>query len=327
MEATIGCQANIIRSIQAEPTSYQFYQAVRLIERYLLSNKGQLNFRVQPQLAFAVSDFNRLNFSENDKTLYVELFITFFGLIGQSGVLPEFYTEYIIVRLREKDSSLLAFLDIFHDQFFSLLYEVGNFSHFYIAYESQRQHPLLDLLKAFVGQNTAQLEEPLFAYANLFGNQARSIECLKNLLANYFELQVAIYQYEPEWLYIEPDVIARFSRDKKIYLSHSTILGKRIWQVQNCFHVILGPLSWEQFSSLLPNGDLLPILTRLIQAYVGLEFDYIIQLIIMNDKLPMIKISNNKAAKLGWNTRLTSCIETQKHSICISHHKIKGLRK
>lgn len=326
MATQAGYQTRIIKNIQDEPASYEFYQAVRLIERYLQQKKGELRFRVQPQLSFAVGDFSQLVQSETNGVTNFELFVTFLGLVGQSGVLPEPYTELILARLRAKDSTLLEFFDIFHDQFFELLYEVGNLSHFYVAYESQREHPIIDLLQAYLGQAIPELNEILLGYANLFGTQARSAEGLRLLLNDYFKITVQVGQYEAEWFNLNKEAVAKFSATQKIYLDGSVNLGKRIWHVQNRFIITLGPLSLQQFYALLPGGEMLPTLNKLVRAYVGLEFDYSIKLVMLNHTLPEMKISKAKQGKLGWNTWMTSDHKMNKpRFVIISHNKLKEI--
>ena len=87
--------------------------------------------------------------------------INFMGLAGPSGVLPLYYTELIVERLRQKDRALLSFFDIFNHRMISLFYQAWEKYRFAIAYERGERdrfsHHLMDL----IGIGTKRLDNRL----------------------------------------------------------------------------------------------------------------------------------------------------------------------
>jgi type VI secretion system protein ImpH len=73
------------------------------------------------------------------------------GLIGPLGALPNYVTELISQRIRAKDHTMLAFLNIFNHRLTSFFYQAWEKNHFTVAYERGRGDPLSECLFAWSG--------------------------------------------------------------------------------------------------------------------------------------------------------------------------------
>jgi type VI secretion system protein ImpH len=119
----------------AEPFSFDFFQAVRLLQR-LASGRERVGgagppsaeavlFRAHVALSFPPSTIHDLEHAGEDRPAPV-LSQAFLGLVGPSGVLPRHYTELILRLERDsKDPEKRAFrdwLDLFHHRLTSLFY-------------------------------------------------------------------------------------------------------------------------------------------------------------------------------------------------------------
>src|SRR5207302_6900125 len=143
---------------------------------------------------------------EDDKTAVPLVVINFMGLTGPSGVLPLYYTEMLLERLRQKDPVLRDFLDIFNHRMISLFYQAWEKYRFTIAYErgelDRFSHHLLDLIGLGTGglQNRQDVtDDSLIYYSGLLGLNTRSAAALEQILIDYFDAPVHIEQFVGAW--------------------------------------------------------------------------------------------------------------------------------
>src|SRR5262249_18707952 len=83
------------------------------------------------------------------------------------------------------------------------------------------------------------------------------------------------------------------------------IAGRRVWDVQSKFRLQLGPLTAAQFRRFLPSGDALRPLGQMTRSYVGPEFDFDVQVVLLAAEVPRWRLGGAEgpdAARLGWNT-------------------------
>jgi type VI secretion system protein ImpH len=144
----------VIDQLIAEPYRFEFFQAVRLLLR--AGGVGQLPLpfdaspeqdlvraRVVQSHCFPSAEIVRVERRpadprQPDRPGRLELFVTMMGLTGPNGVLPRHYTSLIIDRVREKDSTLAEFLDVFNHRSISLFYRAWEKYRFPISFERQR---------------------------------------------------------------------------------------------------------------------------------------------------------------------------------------------
>jgi type VI secretion system protein ImpH len=74
----------------------------------------------------------------------LEMFVSFLGLTGPNGVLPQHYTTQLIDRIKAKDFSLADFLDLFNHRMISLFYRAWEKYRFPIGFERFRLAPERD---------------------------------------------------------------------------------------------------------------------------------------------------------------------------------------
>src|SRR4029077_2380484 len=115
---------------------------------------------------------------------------------------PHPYTELVRERIRQKDTALRDFLDLFNHRIISLFYQAWEKYRFAIAYERGERdrfsHHLLDL----IGLGTPGLQnrqhvpdDSLLYYSGLLAMNTRSAMALQQILADYFEVDVEIEQF------------------------------------------------------------------------------------------------------------------------------------
>ena len=133
--------SEIAEKLRREPFSFDFFQAVRLLERFFpeRTSVGKFThpenevarFGVHPSLAFPASQIQSMDWPGEDPNgedgphedgpeKPVHMTVNFMGLTGPQGVLPNPYTTLLIERLRFNDSAPRDFLDIFNHRIISL---------------------------------------------------------------------------------------------------------------------------------------------------------------------------------------------------------------
>jgi len=302
----------------AEPYSFEFFQAVRLLRRFYpeRNNVGQpqpprseiVRFGVHPSLVFPASEIQELERRSNAPPL---MRVNFMGVVGPQGLLPIYYTELVIERLRAKDPTLRDFLDIFHHRVISLFYRVWQKYRFQVAYEQGDGDQFSQYLLSLIGlgapelQGRQEIPEPsLLCYAGLFAQQPRSALALELILLDYFAVPVRVEQFLGAWYTL--DESSQCNLDDTYFdsqqLGFGAVAGDEIWSPQARLRIVLGPLSLQQYLDFLPSGTAFSPLRSLVRFYAGDEFDFEVQLILKREDAPPCELGAQGAAapQLGW---------------------------
>jgi type VI secretion system protein ImpH len=307
-------------SLWQEPWRFQFFQAVRLLE--LIYPQRKPVGRDFPAAAVARIDPGP---EDSETTAVPQMQVTFLGLSGPAGVLPEGYMDLLLQRQREHDHALRDFLDLFNHRTISLFYRAWEKYRFPIGFERARRTPdNADLfsfgLECLVGIGTGHQKErlpfaddALLRYAGHFAHFPRSALMLEILLADYFRIPVRIEQLVGRWLPLKADERTQLPSPecpggRFNQLGYDVVIGAQVWDVQSGFRIRLGPLAQRQFAQWLPGGLHLRRLRSLAAMYAGPELDFEVRLVLQAAEVPMCQLGGRSVspARLGWNTWLCS---------------------
>jgi len=305
-------------NLDAEPYRYEFFQAVRMLER---ANPDQepvgrfvppaaevVRFSAAQTLAFPASQIQALEWRDGSPPL---MSVNFMGLTGPQGILPLVYTTFVRARLREHDATLRDFLDIFNHRLISLFYRAWEKSKFAVAYERDRSGPLSHYLLDLIGLGTPGLQNrqevsdtALMFYAGLLAQRPRSAQSLRQLLMDYFGVPVAIQEFAGAWSPLSPVDMCHLGESTGIsaQLGLGAVVGDEVWYLQSRVRIVLGPLTLKQYLDFLPGGSAhepLRAVTRLVGEQ---ELDFEVQLILKREETPACILGEEKegAALLGW---------------------------
>jgi type VI secretion system protein ImpH len=323
----------------AAPGRFDFFQAVRLLERLSVADGGvalggdtapeqeAVHCRVPPSLRFAEGPVAKVTPSTNDQP--PQLWATFGGLTGPDGILPQHYTALLLARQRDKDTTLRDWLDLFHHRILSL---------FMRAWEKNRWPAVVDRLQAEadpqrsrpgrVGQDdpstaagfavagfgTPKLrgrlgvpDDAAVFYAGFLSRQPRTATGLEQIIEDYFEWPVAIEQLCGQWLYLDEANKAGMPTEtdpgRNTCLGRDVVIGRRVWDVQGKVRAVIGPVDTAAFRSLLPVGGARHPLSALVRLYLGLELDVEVQVVLAPDAVPWATLEYDEVngPRLGWN--------------------------
>jgi type VI secretion system protein ImpG len=312
------------QEIPAPITQADFFQAVRTVCLRALGNHNDdsfeietmpsqdaVRFTVQNSFGFPTQPISRIDHPEKKGDPY-RIEVTFMGLTGPSGVLPDHYTATVMTRLQEKDTGLRNFFDVFNNKAISFYFRAFEKYRLYLGHE-RGENTLNALLDAFIGILTKGLEnrlsipdDDLREYAPFF-LQGRCATNLESMLGGRLNLPVRIEQMQEAWLELplhKRPCLGGSHENPCVQLGVSAILGEGVWDYQTKFRIRIGPLNYEQFQRLLPDGDQGLDLVEFIRMYVGPQLQFDVQLILKAECVPLCVLGGDNPMRMGWTAWL-----------------------
>jgi len=274
----------------------EFFQLVREIERTAkyhrdvdqpVSTLGEdglpshelLRFKSNNHLAFPGGAVEALRHYLTDDSEPLgerhEVIVNFMGLTGPSGVLPQHYTRLVMERLKQRDTALADFFDLFNHRLISLFYRSWVKYRFPVQYENhaqkQQQDPFTRALKSVSGLYANQEHNAQLYYSGHFSRANKSSTNLGHLLQDFLDMPVTIRSFIGQWLPIKDRdraVLGSGPLGRNHKLGYGVLLGKRCWDIQTKVNIEIGPVNYETYQTLLPSGRRFNELKSLINNYV-----------------------------------------------------------
>jgi type VI secretion system protein ImpH len=324
----VGTESGTIRSnlaasevgekLRREPFSFDFFQAVRLLERFFPErtsvgrfahpNTEVARFAAHPSLAFPASQIQAMDWPD-DKP--VQMTVNFMGLTGPQGVLPNVYTTLLIERLRANDSSPRDFLDVFNHRIISLFYRAWRKYRFDVACEEGERDLFSRHLLSLLGLGTEGLrdrqavsDDTLVYYAGLLAQRPRSAQALQQILADFFDVPVQIEQFAGGWYRLDHQTQCRLSEgnSESEELGFGAVVGDEVWNQQSKVRVVLGPLTLVRYTEFLPGGRSWEPLQAWVRFFSNDEWDFEVKLILERQQVPACTLGAEGASgpQLGW---------------------------
>jgi len=301
----------------AESYRFDFFQAVRLLERLSRDREPVggvgppshevVRFRTRVSLAFPASAIHEIR-EGNRPGDPPEMTVAFLGMTGPLGVLPHSYTELLFERTRQKDNALWEFLDLFNHRLLSFFYRAWEKYHFPISYERSGEDSFTEYMFDLVGMGTAGLrgrlaipDQALLAYAGLVAQRPHSASAHRAILSDYFGVPVNLLQFQGQWIPLDPEHRSKIGEANST-LGADMICGARVFNAQSKFRVRLGPLTFRDFESFLPQGKSYRPIAEWTRLFAGLEFDFDIQLVLKKEEVPPCQLGGGALPRLGWTT-------------------------
>jgi type VI secretion system protein ImpH len=328
--------ASLIERLQASPQEFAFLQAVRILERMAASRardarlaaparigldhdprQESLFLRSAVEKTFPASEVAALEAGERRP----ELSVTLMGLNGPSGVLPDYYSQFVMGELRQKNTALRDFLDLFNHRALSLFVRAMEKYSLPLAFERagyEKQDGATGALFALVGmmdpalrRRQAVADATLLFYAGHFSQSRRTAHGLSQILSDYFDQPVTVAQFQGRWVELpesEQTVLGggRAHPGRYAQLGINAVAGSRVWDVQGAFRVQLGPLDYHEFAAFMPSGARMAELAALVRSYAGPALSFDVQLSLKAKEIPSMRLSADEetGSRLGWNSWL-----------------------
>jgi type VI secretion system protein ImpH len=311
--------ADLYAALQAAPHAFDYFQALRRID-VVNPNRPRLGEATRladdpvrlgqiPSLIFAPSTLAAFQPASEGRPARLSTF--FFGLFGPSGALPLHLTEYARERVRNfGDMTLVRFIDVFHHRMMSLYYRAWASSQPTVSFDRPSADRFSVYVASLFGQGMPSLRDrdgmPDLAKSHFSGRlalQTRPAEGLRAIIADFFKLSVEIEQFLPSWVRLPEASLCHLGGSVETgALGSTATIGERFHVVHHKFRIRIGPMTFADFSRLLPDGRSLSRLVPLVRNYIGDELDWDVMLILFREEVPSLRLG--QAGRLGWTTWL-----------------------
>ncbi|MBT7047742.1 MAG: type VI secretion system baseplate subunit TssG [Gammaproteobacteria bacterium] len=278
---------NIIDDIVENGEQYDFYQAVRLLNRLSSTgsseNKPELTIRPDLNIDYPQSDIENVNKLEGGRGY--EILTTFFGLYGVASPLPGYYTEELLDEEWEDHATRRGFLDVIHQQLYPLLYQAWlkyRFSHNAIETSGEKYweiiFSLLGLPEEF--RKFGDLSGTFLKYTGIINQRPKTQSGLKTILADYLKpLNVDIEPCVLRKVVIQEQQRCKLSIENNT-LGSNTVIGEQVNDRSGKYKIHIGPLSIKQFQSILSDKKQLKFIQTISKLFMvqPLQCDIVLKL-------------------------------------------------
>lgn len=297
---------------------FSFYKAVELLEKFapgkkkmgqtLEPDKEPVRFSVKPGFAFPASDIAGLKEKKGDGHSKME--VAFMGLIGPSGLLPNWYNELAIERAKAKDHTFVEFLNIFHHRLITLFYLAWKKQRFPENYQPGAGDRLSRYILSLAGLGTSGMvgmlglpRESLTFYSGLLSLPVASAASIEAAIEYFSGADTHVDQFVQRNVPLEEDDCTRLG-SANARLGSDAVCGTQVKECQTKFRVNIGPAGFKKYMRLMPVGDLLLPVFSLIRYMVGIEFEFEIRVFLKKEEVPQCVLGQGgpDAAILGWTT-------------------------
>lgn len=254
---------------------------------------------------------------------HVEMVPAFTGLLGAAGALPAVYTEQLSQHeQRTRDAAARVFLDLFTHRNVELFYRAWKKHRLALQYESDRRNRFLPLVLSVAGLGLPSLrdrlramalsgreearvdDETLAYYGGLLQQRPVSAGRIGALLAEHFGVPVTVEQFIGRWFRV-PAGATNALGVSHCNLDTGVLLGERIWQRDLRVRLVFGPLTREQYRSLLPHGTAAQAMRQLLTLVTGVSLEYEVRLCLRADAVQGMTLGDpDGGVLLGWDTFL-----------------------
>src|SRR5262245_27734492 len=282
----------------ADSPSFDFFQAVRLLERLhperkavgreALPEQEVVRFRSLASLAFPPSSIYEIQPPDEDRPV-PRIIQTFLGLTGPSGVLPRHYTQMLLDLGRDvkgpERRSLGDFLALFDHRVVSLFYRAWEKYRFFVPYERgeawwAEPDAYTSALYCLVGMGTPRLRGRLRVAVRTDDEEKREqplarVEDLALLFyagflsqrpRNAASLSAMLTDYfdlpanvkQFQGQWLQLETSDQTRLGSYGALGVSAIAGSRVWDVQAKFRIKLGPMKRKRFEECLRDRSATP---------------------------------------------------------------------
>lgn len=264
---------SLATSVIEQPRRYDFIQVIRLLRQ--VAKEKQIRFVPEPMPE-----------GDSEEVIAVELGVTtckvtlgMAALSGCRGVIPDYLYQELLKTLHQEEFSLQAFLDVFNHRYYQLFAD-STVSNLLLKEEKEtfqtagltglRQRDALAQLSGLPESLTNNASTSLLRFSVLIGLKTRSLSSLKQLLSEYFDLDISAKVAEKNIYRMPLDCLTKLGQQQgqNQRLGRGFLLGKQGAQYFQSLEILVKPRSHREFLGLHANWHFARTLRELVSVYL-----------------------------------------------------------
>jgi len=295
----------------------------------------RFRFRPDTSMAFPATDVRRVavwDALSGVGSVY-QVDVTFMGLYGVATPLPLHYAVDVLRSVEQPPprgtgatpeptpsadeggaagSPLRDFLDLFHHRLISFFYRSWLKYRFERSFALSALDDVAGYLLWFIGCAPGVDRETLgvaplrlVRYAGLLTQRPRSAISLAGMLRDYWEdPSIRVESCVGRWVRVARADQNRLGEANSSLGSNVTI-GEHVYDLNGTFIVRIGPMDWERYVSLLPDGTRSAETRALIRYYCMDPLAWTVELTLRAGEAPATRIASGESAgRLGYTSWL-----------------------
>ncbi|MCE3045905.1 MULTISPECIES: type VI secretion system baseplate subunit TssG [Legionella] len=289
----------IVKKLLAQPKSFNFYQAIRLLNHEIEQERLQgipASLDIVPwlSLAFPETDIEDIKKNQNKYILTA----TFLSLFGTTSPLPTFYTEQLIQDEFYEIGEVKYLLNIIHKRLYDLMYGVWSKNRIIEQFVEHHNREIEDALFGLIGLALTEVREKiphylrLLKYSGHWINTHRSLNGLRNFLTDFFKVPIEVKSFFLAMQSIPYDQRCHIGHSNH-QLNRTAYLGSRIRASSNNVLIRIGPLNASVFPTFLIDSSNINLMQLLLKLYVREPFNYMMEVILDRGSLHGMQLSSS----------------------------------
>ena len=276
---------------QDKDIAWSFYQLVRLLlptkvsqDELLEQLDKSVEFSASLSQDFPAGDIRDIEFiDENNKSSIdrkATITCNYYNVAALGGPLPEPFVEMMRDDQSHGQGGMNGFINIFNNRIQALRYLVQAYTNnnltSTVAAETSTGQLLLSLsghLYKAQRQLHQQSDETYIGLAGDIANCRMNLPTIRKLLHQVLGVNLqAMNSLIGRWLPVEESDHTHLGTINH-RLGKEATLGKKIWDQQAVFELVIGPLSTDRIQELVPNGQDHPKLRKLLEWITDIRCD------------------------------------------------------
>lgn len=314
--------SDIKERLLTEGHQFSFVQAMRLLSVMGASAdipddpadyNSKIPIRIRPNnsLGFPPADITGIKETQGDAPGFL-ITANFLGLYGHSSPLPTFYTEELIDEENTDESVSRDFLDIFNHRIFTIFFRCYLKYNLFFQVMDEKNNSVTERLFCLLGLGDAQLRKdleiafPLCRYIGIIMQYPHSAWGLETILRDAFGgIPVKVIQCSKRTVKISPKQHMKIGVAGSI-LGESSVIGTEMEDRTGKFRLQVGPVTFDDFNSLLPGNPAYKKLAAMTKFYKMDPLDCDVELTLAENECRPACLGSTQMSRLGLDSWIFS---------------------